>query len=472
METVPIYFKSISELYKMIRKKTISPSELVKIFLDRIDSLNSRYRAYCYISRNTAIQQAIAAETSIYKGYDLGLLHGIPYAAKDLYDVEGTPTTAGTHLLSDNIAKSDATVIKKLKKSGMILLGKTNTVQFAYGGVGINHDQGTPLNPWKKDPHVSGGSSSGSGVSVAAGLSTMALGTDTGGSVRIPAALCGITGFKPTTGRISRTGIYPLSSTMDSFGPLTRNVEDAAYIYDCLQGEDIDDLSTHNLPKVDVLKSITKGIKGFKLAFANRVFWDDIDPDIEKAVRSTGAVFKELGANVDEIDFQVAQEAKNLNSKSLVISAEACMVNKKWLENHYEQLDPIVSKRMINGIKISAADYLNSAKKWKELQGKAIDALDHIDALLVPTTCIPALPLEDVDKDSDTYFYYNILYLRNTTIGNILNFCALSVPCGFTKKGLPIGLMIYGKPYHEDIVLRIGYAFQKITDWHTKMANK
>ena len=219
METVPVYYKSISELYKMIRIKSISPLELVKIFLDRIDELNSKHHAYCHICRETALQQAIAAEISIYKGYDLGLLHGIPYAAKDLFDVKGIPTTAGTHLLKDNIAKSDAAVIKKLNSAGMILLGKTNTVQFAYGGVGINHDQGTPLNPWKKEPYVSGGSSSGSGVSVSAGLSAMAMGTDTGGSIRIPASLCGITGFKPTAGRISRVGIYPLSNTMDSFGP-------------------------------------------------------------------------------------------------------------------------------------------------------------------------------------------------------------------------------------------------------------
>jgi aspartyl-tRNA(Asn)/glutamyl-tRNA(Gln) amidotransferase subunit A len=466
METVPVFYKSISDLYKMIRKKSISPVELIKIFIDRIDSLNSICEAYCYICRETAIQQAIASETAIYKGYDLGIFHGIPYAAKDLYDVEGTPTTGGSHLLNKNIAKKDATVIKRLKKSGMILLGKTKTVQFAYGGVGINHDQGSPLNPWKKEPYIAGGSSSGSGVSVSKGLSTMALGTDTGGSIRIPAALCGITGLKPTVGRISRAGIYPLSHTMDSFGPLCRNVEDAAFIYNNLQGEDINDLSTFNLPKVDVLKNLKKGIKGFTLAFANRVFWDDIHPDIEKNVRSTELVFRELGANVQEIDFRVAQEAKDLNSNSLVISAEACSVNEKWLRNHYDQLDPIVSKRMINGTKVSATEYLHSVEKWKELQSKAIEALDHIDALLVPTTCIPALPVHQIDKDIETYFSYNTLYLRNTTIGNILNLCAVSIPCGFTKDGLPTGLMIYGKPYNEDIILRIGYAFQKITTWH------
>lgn len=470
MKSIPIYYRSISDLNRMIRSKSISPVELIKIFIERIESLNSIYQAYCYTCMETAMQQARVSETAIYKGYDLGIFHGIPYAAKDLYDVEGIPTTGGSHLLSKNIAKRDATVINKLKRSGMILLGKTKTVQFAYGGVGINHDQGTPLNPWKKDPYVAGGSSSGSGVSVSTGLCTMALGTDTGGSIRIPAALCGVTGFKATAGRISRAGIYPLSSSMDSFGPLTRYVEDAALVYECLQGEDRRDLSTYNHPKIDVLKNLKKGIKGFRLAFANMVFWDDIHPDIEKKVRSTESVFRELGANVEEIDFRVAQEARNINSKSQVISAEACSVNEKWLQYHYDQLDPIVSNRMIAGKKILATEYIQSVEKWKELQKKAVDALDQIDALLVPTTCIPAMPINKIDKDLETYFNYNTLYLRNTTIGNILNLCAVSVPCGFTNDGLPIGLMIYGKPYQEDLVLRIGYAFQKITNWHERIA--
>jgi len=465
---VPDYYMPIYDLYKMIREKIISPTELVKIFLDRIDELNPTYNAYLYICRETAIQQAAASEIAIYKGYDLGILHGIPYSAKDLYNVKGLPTTAGTSLMKDNIAKSDSTVIKKLKNYGMILLGKTNTVQFAYGGVGINHEQGTPLNPWKKKPHVPGGSSSGAAVSVATGLSAFALGTDTGGSIRIPASLCGITGFKPTVGRISRKGVYPLSQTMDSFGPLTRTVKDAALIYDCLQGEDKNDVSTFNLPKIDVLKNLHKGIKGFRLAFANSTFWDEVNPDIEKAVRSCGAVFREMGAKIEEIDFPEAKEARDMNSKSLVISAEACAVNKNWLENYYDKLDPIVSKRMINGIKITATDYLSLVKKWEALRHKALDTLDNIDALLVPTTCIPALPVSHIDKE-ESYARYNTLYLRNTTIGNILNFCALSVPCGFTSDGLPIGLMIYGKPYQEDIILRIGCVFQKNTDWHNQL---
>ena len=253
---------------------------------------------------------------------------------------------------------------------------------------------------------------------------------------------------------------------------MTRNMEDAALVYECLQGEDVNDLTTYNLPKVDVLKNLKKGIKGFKLAFANTVFWDNIHPDTEKAVRSTKLVFEELGAKVQNIDFPVARKADDLNSKSLVISAEACSVNDKWLHHNFDQLDPIVSKRMINGVKVSATEYINLAKKWKVLQSEAIDALDHIDGLIVPTTCIPSHPVDYIDKDIDTYFQYNLLYLRNTTIGNILNLCAISLPCGFTNTGLPIGVMIYGKPYQEDVILRIGYAFQKITDWHKKIPHQ
>ncbi|MGD9125503.1 MAG: amidase, partial [Desulfarculaceae bacterium] len=220
---------------------------------------------------------------------------------------------------------------------------------------------------------------------------------------------------------------------------------------------------------VDVLRDLKKGIKRFRLAFPKCVFWDNIHPEIEKAVLSSKLIFKDLGAEVEEIDFFVAREANDLNSKSLITSAEACFVNKNWLDNYYDQLDPIVSKRMIHGIKVLATEYLYSERKWNELRWKALKAMDHIDGLIVPTTCIPAKPVDNIDKDNDTYFQYNILYLRNTSIGNTLNLCAISVPCGFTSDGLPIGLMIYGKPYQEDIILRIGYAFQRVTDWHKKI---
>ncbi len=466
MSELPIHFRTITELAKNIRQKKISPVELVECFIDRIDSMDGSLNAYRCTCPEQALARAKAAEIDIYKGYDLGPLHGIPYAVKDLFAVKGLPTTAGTSLLKDNIAKNDATVVKALFRSGMILLGKTNTVQFAYSGVGINSDHGTPHNPWSEVPHIPGGSSSGSAVSVAAGLAPVAIGSDTGGSVRIPSSLCGITGLKPAVGRVSRTGVYPLSMTMDSFGPLARSVEDAAWIYQNIQGNDVEDKTTHGLPLTNVLNALDDGVKGLRVAFAESVFWDNIHPDIEKAVRGCKDVFSALGADVAHMDFKLAIDAQKLNSNGLVISAEAYTVNKEWLENHFDQLDPLVAHRMIKGKQITVENYLKATLQWKQLQSRAIQSLSTVDALLVPTTCIPATPTDSLVSDNYSYTKKNILLLRNTAIGNILNLCGLSVPCGFTQDGLPIGLMIYAKPFQEDLILRIGHAFQKVTDWH------
>lgn len=467
----PIHFQTIVELAENIRARRFSPVEVVKHFIDRIDSLDKFLNAYRCVHPERALDQAKAAEINIYKGNDLGLLHGIPYAVKDLFDVKGLPTTAGTSLLNHNVAKKDATVVKKLARCGMVLLGKTNTVQFAYGVLGINSDQGTPHNPWSETPYVPGGSSSGSAVSVSSGLASMAMGTDTGGSIRIPSALCGISGLKPTVGRVSRAGVYPLSTTMDSFGPLARSAEDAAHIFQQIQGSDLEDETTLGLPPIDVLGWLDAGVKGLRIAFAESIFWDHIHPDVEKAVRDSGNVFKELGAHVESVSFPEAIEAQELNSTGLVIAAEACAENKEWLENHFDQMDHMVALRMIKGIGIPATDYLRSALEWKRLQAHAKKSLNNIDALLVPTTCIPALPVASLISNDNVYTEKNILFLRNTAIGNILNLCGLSVPCGFTQGGLPIGLMIYAKPFQEDMVLRIGNAFQKATEWHRATPN-
>jgi aspartyl-tRNA(Asn)/glutamyl-tRNA(Gln) amidotransferase subunit A len=213
---------------------------------------------------------------------------------------------------------------------------------------------------------------------------------------------------------------------------------------------------------------LKNGIKGMRLAFAESVFWQGVDPDIEQAVRECGAIFKEMGATVDSIDFEEAEQARQLNSKGLIIAAEAYTLNKRWLEEHYDRLDPIVSQRMIKGKAVETSEYLHNNLAWRNLRSKAFTTLKDVDALLVPTTPIPALPIAEIDADMDTYTQQNLSYLRNTAIGNVLNLCGLSVPCGFTQKGLPIGLMIYAKPFQENKALRIGYAFQQATDWHRR----
>lgn len=469
MTEIPLYRQTISELARGLRHGAFSPVELTEHYLSRLEALDPTLHAFRLVTRERALSQARAAELALQAGQDVGPLHGIPYAAKDLFDVKGFPTTAGCNLLLENVATADAAVVRMLERAGMILLGKTNTVQFAYGGVGINHHHGTPHNPWHATPHAPGGSSSGSGVAVAAGMAPIALGTDTGGSVRIPASLCGTVGLKTTVGQVSRAGVFPLSWTLDSVGLLTRSVEDAALVYQCIQGRDPDDASTACTQPQDVLTGLRDGVRGLRLAFAETVFWDDADGEVQQAVRACGDVLSNLGAHVNSIAFPEAAETQVFNPRGLAVAAEAYTIHQARIEQYRDQYDPIVAMRIMQGKQVTATAYLQTTRSWTPLRAKVLRTLRDVDALLVPTTMIPAFPIADLDAAMDVYSERNLQYLRNTVIGNVLNLCALSVPCGFTSEGLPIGLMIYGKPWQEEMVLRIGYAFEQATDWHRRV---
>jgi aspartyl-tRNA(Asn)/glutamyl-tRNA(Gln) amidotransferase subunit A len=252
-------------------------------------------------------------------------------------------------------------------------------------------------------------------------------------------------------------------------GVFTRSVEDAALVYNRLQGADISDEVTVGVTSPDVLGELESGVRGLRLAFAESVFWEDLDPEVAEAVRGCGNVFEELGASVCSIDFAEAEEARKLNPGGVIIASEGYHLNKKMLEEQFDELDPVVAHRMIKGKEISADQYLKTNYVARQLRAKAYTTLEDVDALLVPTTPIPAKPVADIDTDMENYLAHNLVYLRNTSIGNVLNLCGLSLPCGFTEAGMPIGLMIYGKPFQEDLVLRVGHAFQQATAWHRRM---
>ena len=459
---------SIRELGRRIRSGETSAEALARHFLERIEALDPKLNAFRLVCAERAVASARAADAQLRAGVDLGPLHGVPFAVKDLYDVAGLPTSAGARLLEECVKDTDATVVRRLIRAGMVLLGKTNTVQFAYGGTGINHDHGTPHNPWHAAHHLPGGSSSGSGVAVAAGLAPMALGSDTGGSVRIPAAFCSTTGLKTTVGRVSRANVYPLSATLDSVGPLCLGVEDAALVYQAMHGPDPRDETTLAHPAHDVLARLHEGVADLRLAFAEGVLFEDADPEVEAAVRACGAVFGRLGAKVRGIDFPQARAAQELNPRGLVIAAEAYAVNRRWVEQHFDDLDPVVAVRLVKGREIPAHEYLETMRERAVLRAQTRAALHDVDALLAPTVPIPPPPLADVDRGPQSYSAANLACLRNTTVGNLLDLCALSVPCGFTAAGLPIGLMIYAKPFDEATLLRIGQAFQGATGWHRR----
>ncbi len=469
MRSPPLHFESLASLSRKIRAGELSPLRLTEAFLDRIDKLDRRLGSFRLTCPQRALEQARAAGKAIAAGHDCGPLRGIPFAVKDLYDVKGLPTSAGCRLLEHTVAAEDAAVVRRLLDAGMVLVGKTNTVQFAYGGAGINHHHGTPRNPWHRVPHLPGGSSSGSGVAVAAGLVPMALGSDTGGSVRIPAALCGITGLKTTVGQVSRAGVYPLSWSLDSVGPLTRSVEDAALVYAAIAGPDPGDESTAAARPAAVSTRLDSGFEGLRLAVAEGVFFDDVDPEVEKSCRASGAVFESLGARVGSIAFEEAEQARDLNPRGLIIAAEAYTLNRRLLEEHFDELDPVVAQRMIKGKQIYAHEYLSTVLAWKRIRERTLETLRNVDAILCPATMLPALPIDEVDRDIESYSDANLKYLRNSSIGNVLNLCGLSVPCGFTSGGLPLGLMIYAKPFDEATLLRIGHAYQQATDWHLRI---
>jgi aspartyl-tRNA(Asn)/glutamyl-tRNA(Gln) amidotransferase subunit A len=468
MSDTALAFESIAGLSGRIGEGRLSPVKVAEQLLGRIDALDKRLHAFIRVMPEQALAQARAAEIALKCGASLGILHGIPYAAKDLFDVKGLPTTAGTHLLANNIAGQDATVVRKLAAAGMVLLGKTHTVQFAYGAAGINHDHGTPHNPWHPIPHAPGGSSSGSAVAVAAGLVPFALGTDTGGSVRVPAALCGIVGLKTTIGRVSRAGVYPLCWTLDSVGPITRSVEDAALVYQAMQGTDSQDESTAGVASHDTLRGLKDGVKGLRIAFGETTFFDDVDSEVEKAVREAGKVFSSQGAQLASIAVPEVAAAWAEKNRGLLIPAEACAVNRELLDKHFAELDPVIGPRMLTGRTLSAPDYFALLRRYAELREQVRWTLRDVDALIVPTTMAPARPLAAIDASAETYVDYNMRVHRNTGIGNILNLCAVSVPCGFTSEGLPIGLMIYAKPFQEDMALRVAYAYEQATEWHTR----
>ena len=463
-------YEPIARMAALLRSGAVTPTDLVESHLTRIATLDSRLHSFLRLTPERAFAEARAAEQRLHRGSgpDPGPLCGIPYAVKDLFDVEGVATTAGSRLLEGNLARADSEAVRRLSAAGMALLGKNHTIQLAYGVIGINTDQGTPLNPWSREARVTGGSSSGSAVAVAAGLTPLSLGTDTGGSVRIPAALCGVVGLKTTVGRLSRRGVYTLSPTFDSVGTLTRTVEDAAWAFDALQGSDPGDPSTSDVPPIDATSGLREGVGGLRLAFGETLFFDGVDRQVESAVRTAGGTLHGLGARVDSLALPEIAELWADKTRPFLIGVEGLISNRDLLAKHFDDLDPVVVKRMAGARKVTEGEYHALLTRLAGLRGRLHESLRDVDALLVPATMIPAPPLAPLEASFDAYLEASVKLNRNAGLGNLLHLCGVTVPCGFDDSGLPIGLMIYAKPYREDLALRVAFAFEHATDWHRR----
>lgn len=461
-------FHSLTELARLLAGGRTTSREIVDACLGRIDRLDDRLHAFVDVWRDDARAAADNADLERRAGVARGPLSGLPIALKDLLHVEGRQTTAGSKSWQGRISDHTATAVERLVAAGMIPLGKTHMVEFAFGGWGRNEPMGAPWNPWDLATHrVAGGSSSGSAVAVAAGLVPAALGSDTGGSIRIPAALCGLTGLKPTYGLVSLHGAVPLSSTLDSIGPLARNVEDAALLTAAIAGRDPRDPATLMAPPFDVGSPLAGRLDGgIPLAGVRiaAVPHDDLPASVERDVARAYAeaigVFRALGASVDEAAVPFDFDAM-MTENGRIIAAEAYAVHRDYIEDERLDIDPWVRKRVLGGKAVIAADYIDGLAARRRTMAAFADWMRGRDALLTPTLPITATRLDDVDEATTPLATW-------TRAANYLGACALSLPAGFSAAGLPIGVQATGARCTEATLIRIGRAFQKATDWHLR----
>ena len=450
----------VHELSKRIMARQLSPVDLTEAYLARIAGRESKLQAYVEVYADDARLAAQGADAAIRSGHAVGPLHGIPIALKDLIEIDGKIVTGGCEVWRDRKAQRTATVARRLVSQGMIVLGKTHTVEFAMGGWGTNTRRGTPWNPWDlQRPRTPGGSSSGSGVAVAGGLAPWAVGTDTGGSVRLPASWCGITGLKTTIGRVSTYGVLPLSPTLDTPGPMTRSVEDAALLYVAMQGEDPLDPRTERLPFTDPMPQLRRGVRGLRLARMPESERQFATADVLAAYDRSLAELERLGAEIVEVDLPFAfADVAAFNLR--IMAVESYAILRELIDDENSPLDPHVRPRIAAGRDVSAQAYVEALRVRDEMKLKYAAAMAGIDALLTPTTMTTAVPLDEVDQTKAPAHY--------TRFGNFLDLCALSLPNGIAPDGLPTSLQIACRAYDEATALRVGWAYQQATDWHLR----
>jgi aspartyl-tRNA(Asn)/glutamyl-tRNA(Gln) amidotransferase subunit A len=460
----------MTELARMIAGKKISPVEVVQAHLDRIAALDGKVKSYITVMGECALAAARTAEVAVQSGAPLGPLHGVPMALKDLYCTKGVKTTGGSKLLGEWVPGEDATVTARLAAAGAICLGKLNMHEFAYGPEGLNPHYGTPWNPWDVATHrICGGSSSGSGAAVAAGLCPGALGSDTGGSIRIPSSLCGLSGIKPTYGRVSRAGVLPLAWSMDHVGPMCRSVADCALMLAPMAGYDPRDPTTSVLPVPDYGAALTGQIKGLRIGLLRSFFLESADAAHRAAVEAAARLLEGQGATVEPVDLKKVDLAPAVSHA--VLAPEAYAYHEEWLKARAAEYGPDVRERLRLGAFVTGAEYLKGQRLRALLRDEVDQAFAKLDVLLAPTTPMAATAVgqHEVRIGGGTFLVRPSL-IRYTRPFNLTGHPAASVPCGFTAESLPMGLQIVGRPFDEATVLRVADAYQRLTDWHTRRA--
>jgi len=437
----------------------VSPVELTKACLARIDRLNPVLNAFITVTADTALSQARDAETEVRRGSWRGPLHGVPVGLKDNIDTIGVRTTAASALFKDRVPNEDAEVVRRFKTAGAVLLGKLNLHEFAYGATSVPSFFGAVRNPWKPD-YVAGGSSGGSAVAVSAGLCFGALGSDTGGSIRQPAAHCSIVGFKPTYGRVSTRGVIPLSWSLDHMGPMARTVTDAAVILQAIAGYDPDDPASVDVPIPDYSAASRRNLSSMRVGVPREFFYADLDLEVESLVN---AALLELGRLTKGLT-DVGLSTDGAVSRRTVLMAEAYAYHAVRVAQTPGLYQEAVLRRIVEGAGVTASAYIDDRREIERLRRAVRSVFTTVDVLVTPTMPVLAVPLAEARDDNKVV----MLYPRNTRPFNTYGLPAISVPCGFTRNGLPVGLQIVGPAWQEESVLRLARAYEQATDWHRR----
>ncbi|HSF33926.1 MAG TPA: amidase [Candidatus Tectomicrobia bacterium] len=457
---------TIAEAARRMERKELSPVELTQAALGRISSFNPQLNAFITILADQAISTAKIAEQEMMSGQRRGPLHGMPIALKDLCATRGVRTTAGSKILQDHVPTYDATVALRLAEAGTILLGKLHMNEFAYGPDGDNAHYGRVRNPWNQEC-ITGGSSSGSGAALAASLCLGALGTDTGGSIRIPSALCGIVGIKPTYGRVSRYGITPLCWSLDHAGPMARTVEDVALLLQTMAGYDVKDPSSAPHPVPDYAGALSGDVRGLRIGIPREYFFEMIDAEVEAAVRQAIAVIEGSGASVHEVSWPSLRYVTL--AALIIVLAEASAFHDAWIRTRPQDYHPDIALRLKWGLLLPASAYAK-AQRLRMLMCRDVAQLwRQVDILVTPATMMAAPRAGEAQIClGNRQMSTREAILRLMRPFNLTGLPAISVPCGFTSTGLPIGLQIAGKPFDEATVLRVAHAYEQSTDWHRR----
>jgi len=451
---------SLREASALVRRKAVSPVELTEACLARIERLNPVLNAFITVTADQALQQAREAEAEIHKGNLRGPLHGMPIALKDLIDTAGVRTTAASAVFKDRVPQEDAEVVRRLSAAGAVFLGKLNMHEFAYGATSVPSHFGPVHNPWKLD-RIAGGSSGGSGAAVAAELCYGALGSDTGGSIRQPAAYCGIVGLKPTYGRVSTRGVIPLSWSMDHIGPMCRSVADTALLLQAIAGYDARETTSVDAPVPDYSQDFRTKVSTIRLGIPRAIFYEKLDPEIESTVSTAIESLRKLTAGIQDVQLPAYGTLP-------IVGAEAYAYHLPYLSKTPELYQPVTRQRLELAARITAADYIQARRELDRLRRTVREVFRRVDLLITPTTPIPPDTIADSDKPGIPSPGGVALSLRNTQPFDVYGLPTISIPCGFTSSGLPIGLQISGPPFGEPMVLALAQAYEQAADWRTR----